>query len=165
MNKIFTALFVVLNRLSRHCIGKCINVRLIFVTVSLLMGCCVAQAQVTLTATSGTDSGSFTTLKEAFDAINLGTHQGTIVININASTIESASAVLNASGSGSASYTGISIYPTTTGLSISGNLAAPLIDLNGAYNVTIDGRMVMERHETPRAPEAETMAAQIGGEA
>ena len=143
MNKFFTALFVVLNRLSSHRLGKFINVRLIFVTVSLLVDCGVAQAQVTLTATSGTNttSGSFTTLKEAFDAINLGTHQGTIVININANTTESASAVLNASGSGSASYTGISIYPTTTGLSISGELAAPLIDLNGADNVTIDGRV------------------------
>jgi hypothetical protein len=143
MNKFFTALFVVLNRLPSLRIGSFINVRLIFVTVSLLVGFGVAQAQVTLTATSGTNttSGSFITLKEAFDAINAGAHQGTIVININASFTESASAVLNASGSGSASYTGISIYPTTTGLSISGELAAPLIDLNGADNVTIDGRV------------------------
>jgi hypothetical protein len=32
-------------------------------------------------------------------------------------------------------------------------------------NVTLDGRMVMERHEAPKAPKAETMAAQIGGDA
>ena len=49
-------------------------------------------AQVTLTATSGTATGSFTTLKGAFDAINAGTHKGDIVIKINASTPEAASA-------------------------------------------------------------------------
>jgi hypothetical protein len=111
--------------------------------LTILLCCSLAgySQQVTLTASSGTASGTFTTLKGAFDAINAGTHQGAIVISINSSTTESASALLNASGSGSASYTGINIYPTTTGLSISGELAAPLIDLNGADNVTIDGRV------------------------
>ena len=53
---------------------------------TLLTVCSVAgYAQVTLTATSGTASGSFTTLKGAFDAINLGTLKGVIVININSS--------------------------------------------------------------------------------
>ena len=110
----------------------------------LLMACCslAGSAQnLSVTATSGTASGSFTTLKGAFDAVNAGTHRGVIAIKINASTTEASSAVLNASGSGSASYTGITIYPTTTGLSITGDLAAPLIDLNGADNVTIDGRV------------------------
>ena len=96
--------------------------------------------QVTLEATSGTATGSFTTLKGAFDAINAGTHTGAITVKINDNTTETASAVLNASGTGSASYTGITIYPTATGLSITGNLTAPLIDLNGADNVIIDGR-------------------------
>ena len=101
-------------------------------------------AQVTLTATSGTATASFTTLKGAFDAINLGTHKGTIVIKINANTTETASASLTASAALATSspyYTGITIYPTVTGLSISGSLAAPLINLNGADNVTIDGRV------------------------
>jgi hypothetical protein len=43
------------------------------------------MAQVSLTATSGTVTGSFTTLKGAFDAINMGIHMGVIVININSS--------------------------------------------------------------------------------
>ena len=52
----------------------------------LLTGSLAGYAQaVTLTATSGTASGSFTTLKGAFDAINKGTHKGDIVININSS--------------------------------------------------------------------------------
>jgi len=71
----------------------------------------VFVGEVTLTATAGTPAGSFTTLKEAFDAINLGTHQGTIVISINADTTEAAPAVLNASGAGAALYTGITISP------------------------------------------------------
>ncbi|MEI7473074.1 MAG: hypothetical protein WCJ85_12510, partial [Chitinophagaceae bacterium] len=98
--------------------------------------------QVSVTATAGTPGPtSYTTLKASFDAINAGTHQGVIVIMVDANTTEAASAVINASGSGSASYTSINIYPTVTGLSVSGNLAAPLIDLNGADNVTIDGRV------------------------
>ncbi|MDP4266448.1 MAG: hypothetical protein Q8880_03320 [Bacteroidota bacterium] len=79
---------------------------------------------------------------DEFDKINDGTHQGDITITLIGNTIESATAELNASGIGSASYTSIDIYPTVTGLSISGNIAAPLIDLNGADNVTIDGRAI-----------------------
>ncbi|MFM1963087.1 MAG: hypothetical protein RLZZ172_1932, partial [Bacteroidota bacterium] len=104
----------------------------------LFMGFGVARAQVTLTATSGTGSGTFTTLKEAFDAINAGTHQGTIVININESTSESASAVLNASGTGSASYSSVAITPSGA-RTITGAITGHLIDLDGADNVTIDG--------------------------
>ncbi len=96
---------------------------------------------VVVTATAGTTTGGYATLREAFNAINAGTHQGTVTVMINNSTTETASAVLNASGSGSALYTSVNIYPTVTGLSISGNLATPLIDLNGADNVTIDGRV------------------------
>lgn len=100
--------------------------------------------QVTLTATSGTTTGSFTTLKEAFDAINTGIHKGVIEIKINASTTETASASLTASAPTSASapyYTSVTIYPTATGLSISGALDAPLINLDGADFVIIDGRV------------------------
>ena len=97
-------------------------------------------APVEITATSG-DAGptGYGTLKAAFDAINLGTHKGAITIKITGNITETATAVLYASASGSASYTSINMYPTVTGLSISGNLAAPLIDLNGADNVTING--------------------------
>ncbi len=90
---------------------------------------------------SGVLQASYLSLKSAFDKINDGTHTGTLDLRINHSTIETSSAVLNASGSGSASYSAIHIYPTATGLSITGNLTAPLIDLNGADSVTIDGRV------------------------
>ena len=98
------------------------------------------NAQVNLTATSGTASGTYTTLKAAFDAINAGTHQGSIAISIVGNTTETASAALNASGSGSASYSSISISPSGgSKRTISGNIAGHLINLNGADNVTIDG--------------------------
>ena len=95
---------------------------------------------ITVTATAGTVGPTdYATLKAAFDAINAGTHQGTINIFVLGNTVETVAAVLNASGSGAASYT--SIYMTPTGArTISGNLATPLVDLNGADNVTIDGQ-------------------------
>jgi len=92
-------------------------------------------------ATLGTLTGYYPTLKAAFDKINDGTQRGSITVKIKASTTETSSAILNASGTGSSNYTSVNIYPTVTGLSITGNLATPLIDLNGADNVTIDGRV------------------------
>ena len=84
-------------------------------------------------------AGSYPTLKDAFDAINAGTHTGTVTVSIDGDTTEVASAVLNASGTGSASYTSVMITPNGGARSISGSIAGPLIDLNGADNVTIDG--------------------------
>ena len=79
--------------------------------------------------------------KLAFAAINAGTHQGDINVAIVGDTTETASAVLNASG-GTANYTSISVQPSGgAARTVSGAIAAgsPLIDLNGASNVTIDG--------------------------
>ena len=95
--------------------------------------------------TSGTMQAEYTSLKSAFDAINHGTHTGDIEIKLRQSTIETASAVLYQSGytggGGTSAYTSVNIYPTVSGLTITGNLAAPLIDLNGADNVVLDGRV------------------------
>lgn len=96
---------------------------------------------VTVNSTLGQISSSYSTLKAAFDDINSGIFKGVINIFINRSITETASAVLNASGSGSASYSSVSIYPTTSGLVITGAIAAALIELRGADNVTIDGRV------------------------
>ncbi|ADQ81092.1 hypothetical protein Palpr_2963 [Paludibacter propionicigenes WB4] len=117
-----------------------IKLALIAISCFLLSTTLQAAGGVSVTATSGTTTGTYGTLKGAFDAINAGTHKGSISIALSASTTETASAALNASGSGSASYTDVKIYPTATGLSINGSLdGAPLIDLNKAANVTIDG--------------------------
>ncbi|MCU0441861.1 MAG: T9SS type A sorting domain-containing protein [Bacteroidia bacterium] len=100
-----------------------------------------AQAQnVNVTATAGTLTGSYATLKDAFDAINNGSHQGVITATVIANTVEIASAQLNASGSGLTSYTSISIQPSGGAIrTISGNIAGPLLDFNGADNVSING--------------------------
>ncbi|MCX6156947.1 MAG: T9SS type A sorting domain-containing protein [Ignavibacteriae bacterium] len=103
------------------------------------------NSNITVTATSGTLNGHAMTLKDVFDGINAGIYKGDIAIKISGSTTETATAALYQSGytggGGTSSYTSVNIYPTVTGLSISGNLATPLIDLNGADNVTIDGRV------------------------
>jgi hypothetical protein len=92
------------------------------------------------TYTVGADQ-TYETLKDAFDAINAGTISGVLVLEIAADCSESASAVLNASGSGSASYTSINIYPTGATRTISGDINGHLIRLNGADNVVINGRL------------------------
>lgn len=95
----------------------------------------------TVTKTVGS-GGDYATLKAAFDDINNGTLTGSVQLDVIGDTTETAPAVLNASGSGSASYTAVLIQPSGgAARTISGAIAAgnPLIDLNGADNVTIDG--------------------------
>ena len=101
-----------------------------------------AFGQVDVNATAGTASASYTTLREAFTAINAGSHQGAIVVSITANTTEgSTPATLNSSGAGAAVYTSVLVRPTADGLTVSGNPAQGfgVIQLNGADNVTIDG--------------------------
>lgn len=85
-------------------------------------------------------AGIYPTLKDAVDAINAGTHTGTVAVSIAANTTETAPSVLNASGTGAASYTSITITPNGA-RTISGAIVAgsPLLDLNGADGVVIDG--------------------------
>ncbi|MCK9421674.1 MAG: T9SS type A sorting domain-containing protein [Bacteroidales bacterium] len=98
------------------------------------------NAQITVSGSTGAN-GSYTSLTNAsgaFQAIN-GTAQtgNTIVITITGnSTSEAGTNSLNAGA-----WTSLTIYPTGTGYTISGNITGPLIDLNGADNVTIDGRV------------------------
>ncbi len=82
----------------------------------------------------------YPSLKDAFDAINAGTHQGILAVDVCADSSEATSAALNASGSGSSSYSAVTIKPVGgAARTISGSMATPLVDLNGADNVTIDG--------------------------
>jgi len=114
--------------------------KLFIIILTLIVEVFAQNIHAQTTKTVGT-SGTYTTLKAAFDAINAGSIKGAITLQIITNTNETASASLNASGSGSASYSSINIYPTISGLSINGNLNTPLINLNGANNVTIDGRV------------------------
>ncbi len=106
---------------------------LFIVTFSL-----TANAQVDVS--TGGSPTSYTTLKEAFDSINSGAHTGTILISITGNTTETATATLNSSGTGIASYTSILIKPSSgTTATISGAISGALVKFVGADNVTIDG--------------------------
>ena len=124
---------------SGHSNSENMKYRILPVLLFVLILNMALNAQVSLTATIGTTTGSYATLGAAFAKINDGTHRGAITITLTASTSEGSTAILNAS-SGSASYSSVNIYPTISGVTISGNLGSPLIDFNGADNVTIDGR-------------------------
>lgn len=118
------------------------NLRFIaFVACLFLTGISLKAQNVNVSATAGTTSATYTTLKGAFDAVNAGTHQGAITIDIVANTTETAPCVLNSNGAGSALYTSVLIEPVNDGLSVSGATASGrgLVELNGADNVTING--------------------------
>src|SRR6266498_2640753 len=114
-----------------------------FQTINTYTGIPAGLGPVTVTATCGViGPTNYPTLKDAFDAINAGTHQCDIIIDIVSSTIEgSTPATLNGSGAGPASYTSVLIRPVNDGVSVSGNPASGLgvVQLNGASTVTIDG--------------------------
>ncbi len=108
--------------------------------IAILFTLCIfnASAQVSVSGAHTSSNGTYATLGAAFPAINAQDQTGkSIVVTLTASTTETASAALNAG-----TWTSLTIYPTITGLSISGNLNAPLIDLNGADHVFIDGRVI-----------------------
>jgi hypothetical protein len=100
-------------------------------------------SQITVNSSTGTTTPTtYTTLKASFDAINAGTHTGVILISVTGNTTESNSCVLNASGTGSSNYSSIKITPSGgSARVVSGAITSglPLIDLNGADNVTING--------------------------
>ena len=113
---------------------------IIFIT---LFSGAAAQAQVSIGATN------YTTLKAAFDDINAGSKTGAVAVTISGSTTETASATLCASGGSgftttacaatlTSSYTSVSITATSTA-TVSGNFVGPLVEFDGADNVTLDG--------------------------
>ncbi|MFC4263740.1 T9SS type A sorting domain-containing protein [Ferruginibacter yonginensis] len=109
-----------------------------FLLSTLISSTFICNAQVSVNP----GAGSYPTLTAAFAAINAGTHTGAVTVDIVGNTVEGATtAVLNASGSGAASYTSIVISPSGGARLITGTTTAgsPLIDLNGADNVTING--------------------------
>lgn len=96
----------------------------------------IAQVNVT-----GGFTATYTTVNDAFNAINLGIHTGTIAIDIVASTTEPGTpTALIASGQGAANYTSIEIRPSVTA-TISGNMPTGrgILEFDGADNVTING--------------------------
>ena len=106
------------------------------------IGTCDTAQPVEVEATAGTPGPiGYPGVGAAFAAINAGTHQGVVNVEICTSTVESGSAVLNGSGAGAASYTSVSIRPLLDGLSVVSPTSSGrgVIELNGADNVTLDG--------------------------
>jgi len=89
--------------------------------------------------------GTHANLKLAFDDINAGTFTGAVTIDITGNSTVPATAVLNASGFGAASYISVTITPSGGSWTIDGSLAGAttgsIIRLAGADRVTIDGRI------------------------
>lgn len=86
-------------------------------------------------------AGTYPTLKDAFDAINAGTHTGAVTVDIVNNTTEPVRARLNASGFGSASYTSVMVTTSNgAGVTVTGS-DSMVIALMGCDNVTIDGRI------------------------
>lgn len=118
---------------------------------NISLTCTVPPTVVFVNATSGVTSASYPFLKNAIDKINDGTHRGNINITIgsadNQTITETAQSVLNKSGSGSASYSAVTISPAYSNITINASFAGAcceptgIIKLNSAENVTIDGRI------------------------
>ena len=115
--------------------------KLLLLAMIINFGLCVNGLNAQTTKTVGGAGANYATLKLAFDAINAGTINGVVILQITGSTTETASAILNSSGTGSSNFSSLSIYPTGSNYTIGGNVASALINLNGADNVTIDGRV------------------------
>lgn len=101
-------------------------------TFTLLLSLWTATAQVTVSG-SASGNGSYATLAEAISAIPLLLQTGNnITVAISASTTESSTITI-----GNGDWSSLKIYPTASGLTCS----SVYILLNGAKNVTIDGRV------------------------
>ncbi len=103
----------------------------------LVVGSSSAQVDVS----NGGPVTTYSTVSDAFGAINVGIHTGVISIKITGNTSEPSTPVaLQASGTGSSYYSSVRIRPsvtaTITGSPISGR---SVIELFGADSVSIDG--------------------------
>lgn len=108
----------------------------------LTFGTCDTAGPIEVESSGGTQAGTptaYATLQLAFAAINGGTlHLGTITIDVCGNTTETVSAALNQV----AGVTSVTMSPAGgVARTITGAIAAgsPLVDLNGADNVTING--------------------------
>ncbi|MEZ5425308.1 MAG: Calx-beta domain-containing protein [Pyrinomonadaceae bacterium] len=108
---------------------------------TLTPGTCDTAGPIEVESSGGTTlPTAYATLKDAFDAVNAGTHTGSISVEVCVDTVETATASLDASGATTASYTDLTIRPVGGARTIEGSLTGAIIKLNGADNVLIDGR-------------------------
>jgi hypothetical protein len=91
----------------------------------------------------GYETHSYYTLEEGLNAASVGYYTGDVTVKIKASVTVTATALITVKGSISPlyKYNTITIYPTASGITISGNVAGPLIDFGGATDVTLNGSL------------------------
>lgn len=100
------------------------------------------NAQVNVTATNGTATANYTTVNDAFSAINAGTHQGAITLTVTANTTEPATPVPLLRSNSPSNYTSVLIRPSgnvTINSAATPSANRGIIEIAGADNVTIDG--------------------------
>ncbi len=86
--------------------------------------------------------GDFNDLAEAFDGINnSGTDIGDVELQIISNLVVTTAQILHEDGYGGSNYSSVTIYPVSPGITISSDINGPIIQLDGATNVTIDGRV------------------------
>ena len=96
--------------------------------ISFLLLLAISSGLWAQSYTVGATGADFATFWEAFDFINSANTNGDIILQMIDNTIETIPAVLNSSAGGS-NYTTIHIYPTISGLSISGDVASRILAL------------------------------------
>lgn len=98
------------------------------------------KPKVIVSGSNDSSNGNYANIKEAFTAINLHNQLlRNISVSVVESTMETDEAILS-----SGSWTTLNLFPSATGVTIRGNLPGKsLITLDGASNVTIDGRVQM----------------------
>lgn len=113
---------------------------LIITAIVVLIHVPEAMAQITVSGSTGAN-GNYTSLTNssgAFQAINgIAQTDNDIIITITGnSTSETGAYSINAGA-----WASLAIYPSASGLTISGDVTGPLITLNGADFLTLDGRV------------------------
>lgn len=99
-------------------------------------------SQVSLTATAGVATATYTTVSQAFDSINKGVHGGDVELTITANTTEPNQPIALLKPNVSGGYTSVRIRPQGVRTIAGDNNTTGhrgIIMLFGARNVTIDG--------------------------
>ncbi len=135
--------------------------------VLLLTGLCSTNswAQVTVSGANA-GNGSYATLQSAFAAINIAGNNGSgpISVELSANTTETGTSILN-----NISWASVTVTATTP-VTVQGSFAGAVVKLNGADNVTFDGRIsgsgrniTIQNNSTASATAAIWLASVVAG--
>ena len=128
----YTQTLLRLNRVS----FKTLLSRLSLILVFIGWGITQSLAQVTVSGANA-GNGSYATLQSAFAAINVAGNNGSgpISVVLSANTTETGAAVLD-----NITWSSVTVTATTP-VTVQGSIVGAIVKLNGADNVTIDGRI------------------------